>query len=467
MSLTQTLAEFGATLRIDDIPKEVRRTARDHVLDTIGVSLACVDLPYMAILERCSSAPDPRGRSRVLGAGGRYPAQVAALLNGSLSHGNDYDDSFIEGIVHPSGPVLAAALAAFDPAIGDGADLCAAVVAGTEVTCRMALAIGPALLASGVHPTSACGVLGATVAAGRAARLDSGVVADALAFAASTAGGLHQSTLDGSWNKRVHGGLAARAAVMSCELAGAGMRAPRDVLEEGRGLFRTFGVARQVGPEIDAQLGMRWESAKAAIKVYPACQGVHPYVDCAIDIHRRDGFDIGDVRSVELRVGRKVGLLLCEPREERLRPSNGVAAKFSLPYTVAFALRHGKLTETAFDWTVPVDEEVFELSRRVTWEVDPAYDEGMAERGRVDLTTTAGEHITAETPHCRGTWQNPLSTAEVRQKFAANVGRRLGPAAQTIIDSVDDLESQPDLDRVFEASLGEPTSSVSATGPAR
>jgi 2-methylcitrate dehydratase PrpD len=449
------LAEFAAGLRVSDVPGPVRKVARDHILDTIGVSLACSGLPYMKTLERVSSPL--AGAARVLGSATTYPAATAAFLTGSLSHGNDYDDSYVEGIVHPTGPALAAALAMSGKCTG--ADLLAAVVAGVEVTCRVAQAVGPAMLANGVHPTSACGVLGATAAAGRAAGLAADELANALALAAGTAGGLHQSTIDGSWNKRIHGGLAARAAVTCCELARAGMTAPRRVLEDGAWLFRTFGVADRDLRAVTADLGGRWEAAKTAIKVYPACQGVHPYVDCAITLHQQASTD--DVQSIALRIGRKVGLLLCEPRAERLHPSNGMAAKFSLPYTVAYALRYGKLTEAAFDWRQPVSPAVLSLASRVTWEIDPHFDVGMAESGYVSVTTKAEGTTTAEQPNCRGSWQNPLGTAEVEAKFTDNVAGRLGAARAAALGTVvEDIESAPDLTELFDLGVIDAQSTV-------
>ena len=439
------LAEFAAGLRVSDVPEPVRQVVRDHILDTIGVSLACAGLPYMETLEQVSS---PLARTaRVLGSATTYPAATAAFLTGSLSHGNDYDDSYIEGIVHPTGPALAAALAMSGKCTG--ADLIAAVLAGVEVTCRVAQAVGPAMLANGVHPTSACGVLGATAAAGRAAGLTAGQLTNALALAAGTAGGLHQSTIDGSWNKRIHGGLAARAAVTCCELACAGMTAPRGVLEDGAGLFRTFGVADKDLRTVTANLGSRWEAAKTAIKVYPACQGVHPYVDCALTLHQQVSAD--DVQSIALRIGRKVGLLLCEPRAERLHPSNGMSAKFSLPYTVAYALRYGQLAEAAFDWRQPASPDVLSLAGRVIWEIDPHFDVGMAENGYVSVTTMAGGTVTAEQPNCRGSWRNPLGTAEVEAKFADNVAARLGAARTAALAGlVEDIESAPDLSELLD-----------------
>lgn len=439
------LAEFTSELTLSDVPGPVRQVVKDHLLDTIGVSLACVGLPYMQILEQV--APSATTGARVLGSSATYPAAMAALLTGSLSHGNDYDDSYVEGIVHPTGPALAAALAMSGSCTG--ADLLAAVTAGVEVTCRVAQAVGPAMLANGVHPTSACGVLGATAAAGRAAGLSAGQLANALALAAGTAGGLHQSTIDGSWNKRVHGGLAARAAVTCCELARAGMTAPREILEDGAGPFRTFGVGDQDLRSVTADLGRRWEAAKTAIKVYPACQGVHPYVDCALAL--RDQVSADDVDSIELRIGRNVGLLLCEPPAERLCPSNGMSAKFSLPYTVAYALRHGRLTEAAFNWRESASPEVLALASRVRWEIDPAFDVGMAESGFVSVTTKASSTAAVHQPNSRGSWQNPLSTAEVRVKFTDNVAGQLGTArTSAVADLIEDIEAAPGLARLFD-----------------
>jgi 2-methylcitrate dehydratase PrpD len=445
MMRVDELAEFAAGLRADDIPRAVKLVVKDHMLDTIGVSLACAGLEYMRILERVS--PPLPGGVRVLGSATTYPASTAALLTGCLSHGNDYDDSYSEGIVHPTAPALAAALAM--SAACTGADLLAAVTAGTEVTCRVSQSVGPAMLRNGVHPTSACGVLGATAAAGRAAGLTASQLANALALAAGTAGGLHQSTIDGSWNKRVHAGLAAGAAVTCCELARAGMTAPRGVLEDGAGLFRTFGVTDKDLHRVTGDLGNRWEAAKTAIKVYPACQGVHPYVDCAISL--REQVKADDVLSIMLRVGQTVGVRLCDPPAERMNPRNGMAAKFSLPYTVAYALRYGRLTEEAFDWDGSGAPEVLSLASRVTREVDPSYDEGVAKIGYVSITTQSGDIVTAEVPSCRGSWQNPLATADVRAKFADNVAARLGAArTAALADLIEDIESAPALAELFD-----------------
>jgi 2-methylcitrate dehydratase PrpD len=456
--LIDDFAAFGAGLRADGIPDEVKALACDHVLDTIGASLAAAGTHYADVLESGAASLGGDCASRVLGSARTYPAEVAALLNGSLSHGNDYDDSFIEGIVHPTGAVLAAALAMLDhvdPGGSTSQDLIAAVVAGVEVTCRIARIVGPELVAHGVHPTSACGVLGATVAAGRAAGLTAEQLGNALALAAGTSGGMHQSTVDGSWNKWVHPGLAARAAVLCCELARAGMTAPRGGLEDDSSWLRTFGLPETSLAPAAIQLGSRWESTQVAIKVYPACQGVHPYVDCAIDLHEHSGLDPADVHSINLRVGRKVGLLLCEPATERRHPSSGGSAKLSLPYTVAYALRHGLLPEEAFTWGDDAEESVLELARRVRWEVDEDFDRDMALRGLVTVTTSSGVQHSAEVEHCRGTWQNPATETEVEAKFLRNVESRLGARARVVIGLIRDIEALPSGATLFDACVVE------------
>jgi 2-methylcitrate dehydratase PrpD len=128
-----------------------------------------------------------------------------------------------------------------------------------------------------------------------------------------------------------------------------------------------------------------------------------------------------------------------------------MSAKFSLPYTVAYALRYGQLTEAAFDWRQPPSPDVLSLAGRVTWEIDPHFDVGMAENGYVSVTATADGTVTAEQPNCRGSWRNPLGTAEVEVKFADNVAGRLGPARTAALAGlVEDIESVSDLTGLFD-----------------
>ena len=88
------------------------------------------------------------GNSGVFGDAARYTPAGAAFLNGALAHSLDFDDTHAAGSLHPGAPVIPAALAAGEMVGASGADVLAAIVAGYEVTCRVALALPAAWVSS-------------------------------------------------------------------------------------------------------------------------------------------------------------------------------------------------------------------------------------------------------------------------------------------------------------------------------
>ena len=91
-----------------------------------------------------------------------------------------------------------------------GADVLAAIIAGYEMTCRVALAL-PAgeHYDRGFHPTATCGAFGAAAAAARVFGLDADGVAGALGTVLSQCAGSLQFLVNGAWTKRFQVGWAA------------------------------------------------------------------------------------------------------------------------------------------------------------------------------------------------------------------------------------------------------------------
>ena len=168
-------------------------------------------------LAACSAAAAPRGstssvavigrwgglaESRVLLRGIRLPAPQAALLNASMGHALDFDDTLdTGGSIHPGVSVLGAVLAVADSLGGvTRARMCLLAVAlGLDVSCRIALA---STVDRGWHRTAAMGVFGAAAAAGKLIGLTPEQMLAAFGIAYSHAAGNRQCILDGALTKR-------------------------------------------------------------------------------------------------------------------------------------------------------------------------------------------------------------------------------------------------------------------------
>jgi 2-methylcitrate dehydratase PrpD len=450
--LAERLASFAATTQYSDLPPELVALVKLHVLDTLGVALGASRASSWPMMLDIVAGEGGNEESTLFGAGTRVPAASAALFNGSLTHALGFDDTHLEALLHPFGAILPAVLAIAERDRLDGSKVIAAVAVGAEVTCRLGIAAGRALVQSAFQPTAVCGSLGAVTAVGSARGLDEKIIANALGLAASMAGGLHESTLDGTWTKQVHAGLAAHVAMQAVEFAEAGVTASPGVLDDVGGLLDAYGRGQVDAAPIAEDLGTSWHIDDLAIKVYPTCQGVHSYVDLALDLAEQNHMPSDDIERVLVRVGPLAGVGLCEPRSLRARPQTTYAAEFSIPYCVASALVNGRLEFDAFTPASLEDERVIALAHKLDYVVDEAMDEDLSMRGWLQIQGPEGELFTAETDACRGTRANPLTAAGIRAKFHKCVEGILSDESEALIgELVARLDTLTDITPIVAA----------------
>lgn len=429
----QRLAAFGAELTYALLPAEVVAAAKLHLLDTLGCGLAAVALDEAPFVVGAAAEEAAGGPATALGMPDGLASADAALVNGTLCHALDYDDTHPDSVVHVSAAVVPAALAAGEVAGASGRELVCALVAGNETSTRIGMAAGGRFHARGLHPTGVCGVFGATVAAARVRGLDPGQTANALGIAGSMAGGLLEFLADGAKTKPLHPGWAAHAAVSAVRLAAHGATGPATVLEGRRGFFATYlhDVAVDLTGQL-ADLGRRWETPEIAYKPYPACHYTHAPIDALAELVEREGLTAGDVASITaLSDETGVGLVLA-PLEDKLRPRTVYDAKFSLPYCLAARLVRGRVDVGSFTDEAITEPAVLELAARVDYELKAYAAAPDAFPGGVHVRTRDGRVLTAELRHQRGGSENPMSPQEVIDKYRANAEPAL--PARTVAD---------------------------------
>ena len=243
MGATAELAAFTAAIALPRLPPEVVARARFLVLDLVGnIVRARHDAESTpALLAAARALGLAAGNAGVFGDCARYTPAGAALLNGALGHCLDFDDTHAAGSLHPGCPVIPAALAAGEMAGAAGADVLAAIIAGYEVTCRIALALpAGAHYARGFHPTATCGAFGAAAAASRVFGLDAGRGRAAFGIALSQCAGSLQFLANGAWTKRFQVGWAAMSGLSAAALAREGFKGAADAIEGRLGFLRAY-----------------------------------------------------------------------------------------------------------------------------------------------------------------------------------------------------------------------------------
>ena len=350
MTLSQQLVARLRSLSPTAIPPNVREAARLHLLDAIGVGLAAAatgaGTPYLKAAPSLNGSGGPAG---IFGSGDGFAAATAALANGGMIHGLEYDDTHTGSIVHGSSVIAATALAAAQSAEASGDDLLVAYIKGWEVLIRVGLAAPGQFQAQGFQVTSVGGALGAALVAAELMKLDDTRSVDAVGIALSQASGVFEFLINGSTVKSLHAGWAAHGGIVAATLAKAGLTGPATAFEGQFGLFRRFAMDAEAAGRFAATietLGTEWHLPQAAFKFYPCCHYIHPFIE-ALDIalRQKPGSTV-DTILCEIPPG--AAALIADPWERKLRPQTGHEARYSLPIALAARLVEGAVTPATF-----------------------------------------------------------------------------------------------------------------------
>ena len=451
MTAAERLAAWAADLSFDAVPAHVISQSKLHFLDAIGCGLAAHALGVATAGREAVRESGGRSEAWVIGLEERLPAGPAAFANGMLCHGLDFDDTHSDAVCHVSAVMAPAALAAAQANRSHGAELLLALILGNEITIRIGMAAPAAFHRRGFHPTSVCGVFGAAAAAARLRRLGPSATAHALGIAGSLASGIFEYLADGSETKALHAGAAAQAGLLAASVAAHGATGPATVLEGRFGVFAAFADRHSIDLDRSlADLGARWETPRIAFKPYPACHYVHAPIDAAARAVKGRAIDPNDVAEIVVRVPEPAVSLVLEPAPAKARPRTPYDAKFSLPYGVAAMLLHGRVDLASYSAEAIADERVLALARKVRYEVAsfPTFPEAFPGAARV--VWNDGSAVEGELAHQRGGPENPLTDAEVCDKFRRNASLALrDDAVRRLEHAILTLDERRDVRDLF------------------
>lgn len=427
MAITGKLAQFSAEIRLERLPADVAQRARFLLLDLVGnIVRARHDAESTpALLAAVRALGLAEGNATVFGDASRYGPAGAALLNGALGHSLDFDDTHAAGSLHPGAPVIPAALAAAEMAGTTGADVLAAIVAGYEVTCRIALALpAKAHYDRGFHPTATCGAFGAAAAAARAFGLDARGVAHALGIVASQSAGSLAFLHDGAWTKRFQVGWAAAAGLTAATLAREGFKGAAEPLEGRHGFMQGYAPDPNPARAVE-RLGDVFELMNTAVKPYPSCRYGHACIDAALAIRAALDLQPSEIESVTLGLPQAGMMLIGEPAAKKADPQNVVDGQFSGPFVVASALATGAMGwdsyKQLFDPTIRA--LMPKIRSEFDTEIEAEFPSNMS--GKVTIAARGTAHA-RKVVVPKGEPGNFLTEAELRAKYAGLADAVLG-----------------------------------------
>ena len=447
MNITEKLAAFAAGITLGDVPPEVMHRARLLVLDLVGnIVRARHDAESTsAFLSTVRAVGMAAGNAGVFGDSAHYTPVGAAFLNGVLAHSLDFDDTHAAASLHPGAPVIPAALAAGEMEGASGATVLAAIIAGYEITCRVALAL-PAgeHYDRGFHPTATCGAFGAAGAAARVFGLDAEQVAGALGTVLSQTAGSLQFLANGAWTKRFQVGWAASNGLVAATLVREGFRGASEALEGRHGFMRAY--APNPTPERAVRdLGTVFELMRTAVKPYPSCRYGHAGIDAALALRSEHGLRPEEIDSVTLGLPRAGMMLIGEPAAKKADPRNVVDGQFSGPFVIASALATGAMGWDSY--TLVNDAVIKGLLAKIRCEFDPEIEAEFPANmsGRVTISAR-GRTISRKVVVPKGEPPNFLTDDELRMKFSGLVDTMLGAdRAAKLADAILGIDEMGDI----------------------
>lgn len=355
--LTDQLLKFARTTP----PQDAQAMMRLSLMDWAACGIAGAREPDFADFVRANRGG---GDCSLFGGGAAGPA-AAALVNGTLSHALDYDDTHFAHIGHPSVAVVPAVLALAQDVGAPMEDAVHAATLGVEASIHVGLWLGRDHYQIGYHQTATAGAFGATLACARLLGLDKHQMRHALGLCASMASGIKAQF--GTMAKPLNAGLAARTGVEATLWAQAGMTAAADGLAGPLGFGPTHhGTGAEVTPGKSS-----WQILSISHKFHACCHGLHAMLEALRDAD----LDLARVDTIRIRTHPR-WMSVCNITD----PKTGLEAKFSYAQTAAMALLgHDTGSIASFTDAITQDADITALRARMRVNEDARLSETQAE----------------------------------------------------------------------------------------
>jgi 2-methylcitrate dehydratase PrpD len=463
---SKTLATWVAGLQLSDVPQDVREHARRFILDNFGCQIAGATLPWSQTYYNVLRATRSGSPSTVAYFGDKLAPDDAAFLNSTFNHANETDDTHLKSPTHPGGIAVPAALALAEYAKAGGDRLLLAVIAAYEIQIRISWACSPYLIYRGHHPPVGVGPFGAAMAGAVLMGFDAETALNALAIAGSHSAGLIEYTKTGGSVKRIHSAIPTQAGVRAALFAQAGITGPHSILEGDKGFCKVFAVDYDLTRLTDG-LGSRYHLLDNALKPYSCCHLIHAAFDALDNLRDKHPLDARDVKRMTVYTNSEP---ILSHIGSIIEPEDILGAQFSLPFSMAMRLHHGGRGVNGGNgfWDYPrvdlKDPNLLATARSVHCVVADRNEWSAVDKGAgIEVETTDGRTLREIVAYSKGLPENPMSEAEVKEKFRSLVEPILPPGrAEQIIDAVDHLEAIKDIDRLAELLVVPPADRIKA-----
>ncbi|MFB6131955.1 MAG: MmgE/PrpD family protein [Halanaeroarchaeum sp.] len=444
-TIAERLAEYADELTYDDLTEQTIEDAKDRLADSIATAYAGLDeRPVRAVREYAQRSEGERNATII--GGGEGSLERATLANGSAIRYLDWNDTYLS--LEPGHPSdnFGAVLTVADAYESSGEELLTATALAYEVQARLCDAAS--LRKNGWDHVN-YGLASASLAAGKLMGLDREELANAVRLALNGHAAMRQARTGEltEW-KGMAFGNADRNAVVSAELARAGINGPKPIFEGEFGVFNQLTGEFELDVDGFGGRGGDFKLPRTYIKRYPVEYHAQAAVNCALDMLEAHDFTWKDIEKIENDTYEAAVSIIAD--EEKWDPQTRETADHSMPYCIARAFIDGEMTIEQFDLDKVKADDVRELMDRIEIvekdEYTEAYGESFPHRMVVQ---TADDTYECEMTYPRGHPDNPLTEEQLAGKFADGTRDHLTESErETALDallSVDEMDDVSEL----------------------
>ena len=439
-TLTAKMARWAAALEFNHLPQDAVYQAKRFLLDSIGCALGGYQQHDVKIALQMIDEIAGRGPATVIGTGKKIDPVSASFANALMIRCMDYNDIYWkQDPSHPS-DIFPAALACCERAKSEGRELIVGLVLGHEFEMRFCEAAFPGIRERGWHHATLTAFVSPLVA-GRALHLSWDQIQHAVGISASrhcTLGAATAGKL--TMMKNTVDPMATQSGVLAALMAEKGYTGPEHVVDGKEGLTHCFGPEWKLNLLTDG-LGDSWRITQCGMKAFPTEALTHTPISAVLDLIKTNDLKADQVEKVQIRSLARAADILSDP--SKYDPRTKETADHSLPYVIAAAIVDRQVTPAQFEIKKIMDPAIRAQLKKVEVVADPEIEKVFPalQRVVVNITTIDGRTFSKQLDYPKGDPRNPLTDAEVEEKFAALADGVLSAGARKkLIDAIWSLE---------------------------
>lgn len=417
-TVTHTLAEWAASLEVEDLPEIVVATAKRFLWDSIACAFGGAQQHDVKLARTVLSEIAGTGDCRVLVTGERWDPVSASLLNALMVRVMDYNDIYWkQDPSHPS-DLIPAVLAAAEREDRSGAEALLGIILAYEIEQRLCEIATPGIREIGWHHATLTAVA-SPIAAGRMLGLNPDQIQHAIGISASrhcTTGSVTAGKL--TMMKNTVDPLATQSGVLAALLAERGYTGPEHVLDGKEGFAHVFASEWNFEALLDG-LGDAWRIVDCSMKFFPTEALTHTPISATLDLVTEHDLAPEEIEKVTIYSLARAADILADP--SKYDPRSKETADHSLPYCIAAAIAHREVTPRQFTDEAIADPLLRAQLKKVEVIADPEIERVFPDlqRARVEVATTDGRTLSRQLDFPKGDPRNPLRDDEIAAKFTA------------------------------------------------